>query len=369
MWPVSDASSPGRANRGVDRAAVSFRQQHVITTGDGGECEIQLGRGIADAANLGTGEFDEVAFLTQPAVAHLAESLALETVARTHVLELPDAEAAKKLSVVEEVYGWLNSVGFTRGDLIVGVGGGALTDVAGFVAGTYLRGVEVVYLPTTLLGAVDASIGGKTGVNVGGKNLAGLFRHPRRVIVDLAILEDLPEGLLVAGSAEVLKAGLIGDPKIVAAYEDNGPDAALEQVVPPAISVKVRAVTEDFREQGTRAFLNYGHTIGHAIEITAAIPHGHAVAIGMVAAGRIAEELVGFDAAPRQLEIIRRIGLPVVAPTVDRSDVETLMARDKKRDAAGLRMVLLEEIGKPVLRHVSTDLLHAGLDAIGVRAR
>jgi 3-dehydroquinate synthase len=201
---------------------------------------------------------------------------------------------------------------------------------------------------------------------VGAKNLAGVFRHPKRVIIDFNILDEMPHRLRTEGSAEVLKAGLIADPAIVVAYETYGAGVALEVVVPAAIAVKVRAVTADFREQGLRAVLNYGHTVGHAVEVAAGIPHGHAVAIGMVAAGRIAEEMLGFGEVERQREIIRHLGLPVVSPPVDRSEVEMLMARDKKRDTAGVRMVLLKEIGEPVVRHVAADLLQAGLDAVKI---
>jgi 3-dehydroquinate synthase/shikimate kinase/3-dehydroquinate synthase len=279
---------------------------------------------------------------------------------------LPDGDAAKTLGTVETAYEWLSSLGMTRDDLVVAVGGGALTDVAGFVAATYLRGVEVSYLPTTLLGAVDAAVGGKTGVNVGGKNLVGVFRHPARIVVDLEILSRLPEQLLREGAAETVKAGFIADPEIVEEYERAGLAASLDRVVPAAIKVKVDTVRADFGEQGLRAILNYGHTIGHAVEIAAGISHGEAVAIGMVAAGRVAEILVGFEQAERQRETIRRLGLPVSAPPVKREHVELLMNRDKKRDRGGIRMVLLESFGSPVLRHVDGAVIDEGLAAIGI---
>ena len=250
--------------------------------------------------------------------------------------------------------------------MLVAVGGGALTDVAGFVAATYLRGIEVSYLPTTLLGAVDASIGGKTGVNVGGKNLAGAFRHPARVVVDLDIIDALPEGLLREGAAETVKAGFIADEEIIAEYERAGLGAEIDVVVPAAIRVKVETVQSDFTEQGRRAFLNYGHTLGHAVEIAAGVSHGDAVAIGMVAAGAVSAAAVGFAHHERQQEIIGRIGLPVNVPGLERAEVECLMGRDKKRDREGLRMVLLEDFGRPLLRHVDEDLLEVGFAAIGV---
>ncbi|MCP4306868.1 MAG: 3-dehydroquinate synthase, partial [bacterium] len=262
---------------------------HTIDGADGRRCEIRVGRGLANADNLIVREVANVAVLTQPAVAALAELVAdqarRDRTSSAHVRILPDGEAAKNLTTVEHVYEWLNSLGFTRSDLVIGVGGGALTDLAGFAAATYLRGVDVVYLPTSLLGAVDASIGGKTGINVGGKNLAGVFRHPSRVIVDLDLLDEIPGALRREGAAEAVKAGFIADRAIVDEYESNGIAASLDVVVPAAIAVKVHAVTADFREKGLRAILNYGHTIGHAIEVAGSISHGEAVAIGMVAAG------------------------------------------------------------------------------------
>jgi 3-dehydroquinate synthase len=341
---------------------------HEIRGADGRRCEVRVGRGNGTADSLvlpGTGR---VAVLTQPAVTATAERIVSEAAqdgAGAAMLVLPDGEAAKNLATVEQVYEWLNSLGFTRGDMLIGIGGGALTDLSGFVAATYLRGVEVTYLPTTLLGAVDASIGGKTGVNVGGKNLAGVFRHPRRVVVDLDLLDALPERLLREGAAETVKAGFIADEAILTEYETRGIEASLDIVVPAAIKVKVDTVIADFTEQGLRAILNYGHTIGHAVEVAAAIPHGEAVAIGMVAAGRISELLLGFSEAQRQTEIIERIGLPIRSPGVDAAEIAMLMNRDKKRDEGGIRMVLLESFGSPVVRHVDTETIQAGLAEVG----
>ena len=343
--------------------------RHQIDAPDGRTCEITIGRGISNAASLvlpGTGRVGVVA---QPSVEQLATEIAAEIGGRrpaADVLVLPDGDEAKNLLTVESVYEWLNRQGFTRHDMLVAVGGGALTDVVGFVAATYLRGIEVSYLPTTLLGAVDASIGGKTGVNVGGKNLAGAFRHPARVVVDLDIIEALPERLLREGGAETVKAGFIADNEIIKEYERAGLGADIDVVVPAAIGVKVATVQSDFTEQGKRAFLNYGHTLGHAVEIAAGISHGEVVAIGMVAAGAVSSAAVGFAHHERQKEIISRIGLPVEAAGLDRGEVEFLMGRDKKRDREGIRMVLLEDFGRPVLQHVGEDLLEVGFAAIGV---
>ncbi len=215
--------------------------------------EIVVGRNLADAANLLVEGPRRAAVLAQPSVSRLAAGIA-EGIERAGlsaaVRILPDREEAKTLTTVESVFEWLNTLGFTRADMAIAVGGGAITDVTGFVAATYMRGIEVTYLPTTLLAAVDASIGGKTGVNVGGKNLAGVFRHPARVVVDLDVLAQLPVELLREGAAETVKAGFIADPAIMAEYESNGVAAALDVVVPAAIAVKVETVGEDFREAG-----------------------------------------------------------------------------------------------------------------------
>ncbi len=297
--------------------------------------------------------------------AAVAESLRQADLA-IHVRQLPDREEAKTLATAEATYLWLNDAGLNRGDTIVGVGGGALTDVAGFVAATYLRGVEAVLVPTTLLGAVDAAIGGKTAVNVGGKNLAGVFSHPSRVVIDLDVLAALPRALLIEGTAEAVKAGLIADPELVALYEADGLDASLDEVVTRAAAVKASVVSEDFRESGRRAILNYGHTVGHAIETAAGIPHGHAVAIGMVAAGAASARVLGFTGAERQRALLQRLELPTTSPSVDREAVRRLIALDKKRIAAGLRMVLLDDIGRATVTTVDEATVDAALDAIGV---
>jgi 3-dehydroquinate synthase len=310
---------------------------------------------------------DKVAVLTQPGAGPIADLVcATIDAAPVQQMVLPDRDKAKTLAVAESVYEWLAELGVSRHSTVVGVGGGSVTDLAGFVAATYLRGIEVVHVPTTLLGAVDAAIGGKTGVNLGGKNLVGVFYHPTRVVIDLDVLDELPLELKREGMAEVLKAGLIADPVLLAELESAGLGADLNLAVPRAVAVKAAVIREDFRERGIRETLNYGHTIGHAVEIVGGIPHGHAVAIGMVAAGRIAEELLGFREADRQLQAIARLGLPVRSAGVSRERVLEVLARDKKRDAAGARMVLLQAIGRPVVRSVSNEMISLGLSVIGI---
>ena len=284
-----------------------------------------------------------------------------------HTIPVPDREEAKTLAVTEEVYRELDRLRVDRYDTIVGVGGGAVTDLAGFVASTWLRGVEAVYVPTTLLGAVDASIGGKTGVNREGKNQIGTFRHPRRVVIAIGFLRSLPRGLLIEGMAETLKAGLIGDRCLAEMLERHGLAASLSQVVTRAVRVKAEVVAADFFETGRRAILNYGHTIGHAVEAATGLPHGHAVAIGMVAAGAISAEKVGYAHQERQTEMVASLGLPVASPKVDRTTVMELVGRDKKRQGGALpKMVLLEDIGHPVVVDISPRDLEIGLAAIGL---
>jgi 3-dehydroquinate synthetase len=279
---------------------------------------------------------------------------------------LPDGEEAKTLAVAAGVYEWLADIGLTRDDTVLGVGGGALTDLAGFVAATFLRGVEAVYVPTTLLGAVDAALGGKTAVNLGAKNLVGAFRHPARVVIDADVLDRLPAGLRREGAAEALKAGLVGDPDLVALYERDGLQADLFEVVRRAVAVKAAVVSRDFHDRGERAHLNYGHTVGHAVEVAAGLGHGSAVAVGMVAAGRAATLVAGFGEEARQREVIVGLGLPVSAAFADPAEVRRLLELDKKRDSAGLRMVLLERVGRPRLEHVGAATVEAALAAVGI---
>ena len=336
----------------------------------GGASRVVIGRDLLVPAKI-LPERDRamVAIVAQPPTGRIARDLAraIEGAGtRSAVRVLPDGEAAKQLPVIADLYQWMAGLGMTRSDTLLAVGGGSLTDAAGFAAATFLRGIEAVYVSTTLLGAVDAAIGGKTGINLGAKNLIGAFRHPARVIIDVDLLDRLPGAARRGGMAEALKAGLVGDPVLVDLLERDRLEADLEEVIRRAVAVKVAVVAGDFEEAGERAHLNYGHTVGHGVEVAGGYGHGEAVAIGMVAAGRASAIEVGFADEERQRQAIGGLGLPVAAPGLDRDAVLALLGADKKRDSAGLRMVLLRRIGDPAVGHVGSATVEAALTAVEI---
>jgi 3-dehydroquinate synthase len=279
---------------------------------------------------------------------------------------VPDSEDAKRIEVAAFCWGILGKSEFSRSDIIIGFGGGAITDLAGFVAATWLRGVGVVQIPTTLLAMVDAAIGGKTGVNTSeGKNLVGVFHSPKAVIVDLETLSTLPRNELVAGFAEVVKCGFISDTNILDLIEGNlesATDPSSElflDLVSRAIAVKSKVVREDFRELGLREILNYGHTLGHAIELAERYKwrHGAAVSIGMVFAAELAllNGRLGTNDVQRHRDILNSLGLPTTYPGDKWPQLLASMRVDKKARAGNLRFVVLDQIGKPTIMHSPTD--------------
>lgn len=280
---------------------------------------------------------------------------------QTTLRVLPDREAAKTWKVVADVHAWLAEQNVARGDTIVGVGGGSLTDVAGFIASTWLRGVEAVYVPTTLLGAIDASIGGKTGINLAGKNLVGSFSHPSLVIIDLDVLDDVSDRLQREGWAEVYKTALISDLELLDLLHAKALRTPLDDVVARCAAYKAQVVSEDFREQGRRAVLNFGHTIGHAVEFASQCSHGEAVSIGIVAAAAISKDRYGFDIDVRSG--LAAFGLPI-STQADHRRVRELLALDKKNDADGVRMVLLRGVGDPIIDHVTDMEIESALAAV-----
>jgi 3-dehydroquinate synthase len=302
-----------------------------------------------------------VAVLHQPVMSAMAEQIRTSLSGKgidAHRVEIPDAEAGKELRVVGFIWEVLGRIGLGRRDVIVSLGGGAATDVAGFAAATWLRGVSIVHVPTTLLGMVDAAIGGKTGINTeAGKNLVGAFHQPRAVLVDLETLKTLPRNEIVAGMAEVVKAGFIADAMILDIIERD-PQAALDpggSVLPDlirrAVAVKAAVVATDEKESQLREILNYGHTLAHAIERRERYQwrHGAAVSVGLVFAaelGRLAGRLDNAT-ANRHRSILVSLGLPVSYDPDALPQLIEFMAGDKKTRAGVLRFVVLDGLAKP----------------------
>jgi 3-dehydroquinate synthase len=271
---------------------------------------------------------------------------------------VPDAEAGKTVAEAARCWDALGAAGFTRTDLVVGVGGGATTDLAGFVAAGWLRGVPWLAVPTSLLGMVDAAVGGKTGVNTAaGKNLVGAFHPPAGVLADLAALSTLPAGDLVAGLAEVVKCGFIADPEILALIEADPAAAAdpagavLPELVERAVRVKAEVVSMDLCESGPREILNYGHTLGHAIEQVEGyrIRHGHAVSVGLVYAAVLARLAGRLDpaTAERHRAVLSGLGLPTSYPADAWPRLRAAMRVDKKARGQQLRFVVLDGLAWP----------------------
>ena len=341
---------------------------------------------------IGTGLLDDltrvlegrhrVAILHQPALAATAESIRNALADKdidAHRIEIPDAEAGKELPVVGFIWEVLGRIGIGRKDAVVSLGGGAATDVAGFAAATWLRGVDIVHVPTTLLAMVDAAVGGKTGINTdAGKNLVGAFHQPLAVLVDLATLETLPPNEIVAGMAEIVKTGFIADPVILDMIEAD-PAAALDptgQVLPElirrSVAVKAEVVAADERESQLREILNYGHTLAHAIERRERYQwrHGAAVSVGLVFAaelGRLAGRL-DDGTADRHRSILTSLGLPVDYDAEALPQLLEFMAGDKKNRAGILRFVVLDGLAKPGrLEGPDPALVAAAYSEIGVR--
>jgi 3-dehydroquinate synthase len=275
-------------------------------------------------------------------------------------IEVPSGEPSKSVRVYADAVGTLARMGLTRDGTIFALGGGVVGDLGGFVAGTYMRGVDLVMLPTSLLAMVDSSIGGKVGVDLPeGKNLVGTFVRPRLVAADLEWLGTLPEHEISGGLAEIIKMGLLsggdyfGDLRLIPAVRARDLDA-LRSLVLHSVRFKARVVAEDELEGGLRAILNYGHTIGHALEAAAnySLPHGSAVAAGMLAEANLSRDRFGTDLVGMHEDFIAAAGLPGRVHDVDVDRALEAMGKDKKRMAkdgpAGHRFVLLRDIGKPI---------------------
>ncbi|HET6441405.1 MAG TPA: 3-dehydroquinate synthase [Phycisphaerae bacterium] len=318
----------------------------------------------------------KAALVTDSSVAALYLEPALESL-RAAGLEatsaiIPPGEASKTLAQAGELYDRMLRAGLDRGSVVVALGGGVVTDLAGFVAATYMRGIAWIAVSTTLLGQVDASVGGKTAVDHPEcKNLIGAFHQPSAVLCDVATLATLPDEELRNGLAETVKHAVIRDPDLFKDLERRADailardPAVLEPIVARNVRIKADVVAADEREADLRRILNYGHTIGHALESLLGLTHGRAVALGMMAEARLAERrgLVGRAVVERQKALLERFGLPVSLPTgADAERCLAIMRHDKKAEAGRLRFVLPEAIGSVrVVEDVTDDEIRAAL--------
>ena len=304
----------------------------------------------------------------------LAENLKSAGI-QTYMAEVPAAEDAKRVEVAAFCWQIMGQGEFNRNDAVIGLGGGSTTDLAGFVAATWLRGIRSVLIPTTLLGMVDAAIGGKTGINTSeGKNLVGAFHLPDSVVIDLDTLSSLPRNELLAGMAEVVKYGFIAAPEILEIIESDESatdptSEAFERMIRESVRIKTDVTSRDFKESGDREFLNYGHTLGHAIEHAERYKwrHGAAISIGMVFAaelwmlsGKLSEAEVS-----RHRSIFEGLGLPITYRADRWPQLLDTMQRDKKARGGALRFVVLDRIGKPsILSAPTPELLFTAFQSI-----
>ncbi|MEU3622621.1 3-dehydroquinate synthase [Amycolatopsis coloradensis] len=332
-----------------------------ITVNTAKPYDVVIGRGLLGELTEQLADASKVALIHPPTLTTTAEAIRDELAEAgidAHRVEIPDAEDGKALSVASFCWEVLGRIGLDRQGVVVGLGGGAVTDLAGFVAATWMRGVRLVNVPTTLLGMVDAAVGGKTGINTeAGKNLVGVFHEPSAVLVDLATLETLPPNELVAGMAEVVKTGFIADPRILELVERDSAAAldstgeVLGELVRRSIQVKADVVAADLRESNLREILNYGHTLGHAIERREKYRwrHGAAVSVGLVFAAELARLAGRLDdaTAERHTSVLKLLGLPTTYDPDALPHLLETMKGDKKTRSGVLRFVVLDGLAKP----------------------
>jgi 3-dehydroquinate synthase len=274
-----------------------------------------------------------------------------------HYFPLPEGEAAKSIHNVAKMWDWMGAAGFTRSDVVVAIGGGTTTDVAGFLSATWLRGIDWIAVPTTLAGMVDASVGGKTGINSDyGKNLIGSFHSPQKVVIDSHWLETLSSRDLSAGLSEVIKTGFIGDSKILEIMENFEIDRdghnyeIINELIQRSVAVKARVVSSDFKESFEREILNYGHTLGHAIEKHSkySMRHGEAISIGLIFAAHLSQMHCGLDSTivHQHIRLLSKIGLPVTYQHSAFAELIAFMSIDKKSRGKALRFVGISQVGQ-----------------------
>lgn len=342
--------------------------------------EVIIGRGLLGEVAKALGSDARQVLIVHPRALSVSAEVLVEEIKGAGYLpmsiEVPDGEDAKRIEVAAFCWERLGQADFTRTDAVIGLGGGATTDLAGFVAATWLRGVPLIQVPTTLLGMVDAAIGGKTGINTAeGKNLVGSFYAPKSVICDIDTLLTVPRNELLASFGEIVKYGFIADERILELLEQDLVAATdpqsdvLRELIERSVAIKARVVGSDFKEAGMREILNYGHTLGHAIEHAERYQwrHGAAISVGMMFVAELAQLAGKLNVATveRHRSILQSLGLPTTYRADRWEALLASMQRDKKSRAGTLRFVVLDAVGKPsILAAPPTELLFASFQAI-----
>ncbi|MCB0329353.1 MAG: 3-dehydroquinate synthase [Bdellovibrionales bacterium] len=329
--------------------------------GQGERYNLYIGSGVrSELANvLDVSRYSKIFVLTEQVIVDRWETKLPALLGDAQRCTIPSGEGSKSIATAEKVWQFLLENGADRKSLLVSIGGGMVTDLGGFVSSTFMRGLSAAHMPTTLLAQVDASIGGKTGVNFGGtKNIIGTFSQPRAVFIDTDFLTTLPQAELRSGVAEILKHGLIRDSdyfrKSVDSLKENLIPNDIEEIIARSCEIKRDIVAEDEKEGGVRKLLNFGHTFGHAFEslshkTLSPLLHGEAVAVGMVAEAKLSNKLgmISDDDSRRIEEALRSVGLPTTLPEKFSFDsVFSLLTRDKKNVSGKIAWTLLSAIGR-----------------------
>ena len=339
---------------------------HTLSlTGANGVSDIHIETGLLGRAAALCGEVftpSRVHIVTDSTVAPLyLEALCSQFSLPVSHTVIPAGEEHKHLATVETVYHDLLANGMTRKDLIIALGGGVTGDITGFAAATFLRGVSLCQIPTTLLAQVDSSVGGKTGVDLPeGKNLVGAFYQPRLVLIDPAVLDTLSDEIFADGMAEVVKYGYIANPAILEMVARPDYKEQIEEIIYECVKIKRDVVTIDEHDTGLRMILNFGHTIGHAVEKLGNyvdLTHGQAVAIGMVAAMRLSTLLGNEDLSAPLKELLAKLGLPS-ALRYGREAVYTALLSDKKKFGGTINLILVREPGRAEITPIGSDMMH-----------
>lgn len=334
--------------------------------GEGGDSIILIGARLGELKGLVSG--NKVAIITDTNVRHHY----IGKFPPWEVIEIGVGEKHKTLDTVRYIYGRLSELELDRFSFIVGIGGGMVCDVAGFAASTYLRGIRFGFVPSTLLAQVDAGVGGKTGVNFDGyKNVVGLFSQPDFVLCDTEFLKTLPHKEILCGLAEVVKHAAIGDPVLFSYLEEHCRNMfkpaswVMEKIVHDSLLIKLAVVNRDEREEGERRKLNFGHTLGHAIEKATGASHGDAVSVGMVAASLLSENKGYLSREDRERieNLLRKLRLPTRF-RFNRKEVLEALRKDKKRYGEGVDFVFLEGIGRAVVEKITFEELEHAVERV-----